>query len=228
MKIVFEDVYKKYKIGKVEVNALNGISLTINKGEFVCIAGPSGSGKTTLLNLIGCLDSSTTGNIYFDDYNITNAKEKVLEKIRKEKIGFIFQSFNLIETLNVFENIEYPSIGKKVNKKELYERIENFLKEIEITELKKRFPNELSGGQKQRVAIARAFVNQPQIILADEPTANLDSATANKVISLMKRINKEQNTSLIFSTHDYEIMNMADRIIRIHDGKVKGEEIKNG
>ncbi|OHD15171.1 MAG: hypothetical protein A2086_16150 [Spirochaetes bacterium GWD1_27_9] len=228
MKIVFEDVYKRYKIGKVDVNALNGISLTINKGEFVCIAGPSGSGKTTLLNLIGCLDSSTTGNIYFDDYNITNAKEKVLEKIRKEKIGFIFQSFNLIETLNVFENIEYPSIGKKVNKKELYERIENFLKEIEITELKKRFPNELSGGQKQRVAIARAFVNQPQIILADEPTANLDSATANKVISLMKRINKEQNTSLIFSTHDYEIMNMADRIIRIHDGKVKGEEIKNG
>ncbi|MBN1697297.1 MAG: ABC transporter ATP-binding protein [Spirochaetales bacterium] len=225
MNIRIMDVTKTYRLGKNEVHALNGISLEIESGCFLSLAGPSGSGKTTLLNLLGCIDSPTSGDIYFEDQNICLLKEKARGHIRKNTIGFIFQSFNLIETLNVYENVEYPSVGSRKDGKIMKEKIEHLLKEIGLIDQRKRFPNTLSGGQRQRVAIARAFVNDPGIILADEPTANLDSATGGRIIELMKKMNEEKCTSLIFSTHDPYIMEMAGKVIEIHDGKIKETRI---
>ena len=225
MHIKLNEIHKSYKLGKINIKALRGVSLEIDKGDFVCIAGPSGSGKTTLLNLLGCLDHPDQGQIYFDNNAVTGIREKEKEKIRKNRIGFIFQAFNLIETLNVYENIEYPALGVTFDKIKTREKIDFLLDEIGMAEFKKRYPNELSGGQRQRVAIARAFINDPQIILADEPTANLDSKTGSRVLELMKKINDEKKTSLIFSTHDPEIMEKARRIIKIHDGKLTGEEV---
>ena len=225
MKIKIENLIKNYALGKTQITALSGISLLINKGEFICIAGASGSGKSTLLNLIGCLDVPTKGEIFFDDKKISEMKEKEKEIIRKKNIGFIFQSFNLVETLNVYENVEYPSLGVLKFKKERDEKIDFLLNEIGMYEFKKRFPNELSGGQRQRVAIARAFINSPSIILADEPTANLDSKTGELVIEIMKKINDEEKTSLVFSTHDPNIMKIGKRKINLHDGKIEGDKL---
>ena len=224
MDINIKNLHKSYHLGKIKIEALRGVDLEIHKGDFVCIAGPSGSGKTTLLNLLGCLDNPDNGKIFFDGTDITILKVKAKEKIRKNQIGFIFQAFNLIETLNVYENIEYPALGVTFDKVKTAEKIDYLLEEIGMTEFKKRYPNELSGGQRQRVAIARAFINDPAIILADEPTANLDSKTGNRVLDLMKKMNQEKKTSLIFSTHDPEIMEKARRIIKIHDGEILGEE----
>jgi len=221
--LILDNVKKNYRLGKVEIPALRGISMKIIKGDFLCIAGPSGSGKSTLLNVIGCLDLPTIGEILFDGVNIQDIDESEREKIRRNTIGFIFQSFNLIETLNVRENIEYPALGGKYGRKELTERADFLLAELEIIDLKKRFPNELSGGQRQRAAIARAFINNPEVILADEPTANLDSETGMRVINLMKKINEENNTTLVFSTHDPRIMEIATKIVKLEDGKIKGE-----
>ena len=223
MDLILDNVKKNYRLGKVEIPALRGISMKIIKGDFLCIAGPSGSGKSTLLNVIGCLDLPTIGEILFDGVNIQDIDESEREKIRRNTIGFIFQSFNLIETLNVRENIEYPALGGKYGRKELTERADFLLAELEIIDLKKRFPNELSGGQRQRAAIARAFINNPEVILADEPTANLDSETGMRVINLMKKINEENNTTLVFSTHDPRIMEIATKIVKLEDGKIKGE-----
>jgi len=225
--VKLQDVKKIYMLGKTEVHALRGISINIEKGEFVCIAGPSGSGKTTILNLIGCIDHPTSGSVYIEDKLIKELKDNELTDLRLHKIGFIFQSFNLIPVLNVYENIEFPLLLKGgFSKKEREKIVLRFIEEVGLSDRIKNKPAELSGGQRQRVAIARALVTNPSIILADEPTANLDSETGQKIVDLMKKINEIENTTFIFSTHDPDIMNHAQRIIKIHDGLV-AEEVTN-
>ncbi len=224
--LVCKNVIKDYKLGNIVVNALKGINLEIDKGDFICIAGPSGSGKTTLLNLIGCIDVATSGTVEVAGQAIHNLKEKDLTKIRLHKVGFIFQTFNLIKVLNIYENVEFPLfLLKHISKKERDERIKYFLNEVGLYDRIKHKPNELSGGQRQRVAIARALVTQPEIILADEPTANLDSVTGENIVDLMRKINEHDKTTLIFSTHDYTIMSIAKRIVMIKDGLIVSDKL---
>ena len=209
-------------MGSIEVQALKGVSLEIEEGEFVCIAGRSGSGKTTLMNIIGLIDNFDRGSLVINGCAIKNQSRKELAKLRREFIGFIFQSFNLLPVLNVFENVEIPLIiAKKGNKEERRQRVNYLLEEVELADRSGHIPAELSGGQQQRVAVARALVTKPRIVIADEPTANLDSATGEKVLSLMKKINREEKTTFIFSTHDSDIWKMADKIIFLHDGLIK-------
>ena len=220
--VICEDVKKDYHLGKTIVNALKGIDLEINEGEFVCIAGPSGSGKTTLLNLIGCVDTATSGLVEVAGHNTGKQSSKQLTNIRLQNIGFIFQTFNLIKVLNVYENVEFPLLlMKHMSKKEREERIHYFLDEAGLYDRKKHKPNELSGGQRQRVAIARALVTKPDIILADEPTANLDSVTGESIIELMKKINEVDKTTFVFSTHDPEIMKITNKVFRLRDGLIE-------
>lgn len=219
--IVTKNITKEYRLGKTIVPALRGVDLEISKGEYVCVAGPSGAGKSTLLNMLGMLDEPTTGEILFDSQNITAMKDKELHKFRKSKITFIFQSFNLIPVLNAYENIEFPLLLQKVEKKEREERIRKITEEVGIAKYLKHRPDELSGGQRQRVAIARAIVTAPEVIMADEPTANLDSATGRSILDLMRRLNKEENTTFIIASHDDKIMNQADRLIKVIDGKIQ-------
>lgn len=221
--IKLKEVKKIYMLDKTEVHALRGIDLEIESGEFVCIAGPSGSGKTTILNLIGCIDVPTSGEVYVDGDLINKMKDKELTKIRLNKIGFIFQTFNLIPVLNVYENIEFPLLLKgNMSKREREKIVMKFIEEVGLKDRIKNKPAELSGGQRQRVAIARALVTNPKIVLADEPTANLDSETGQKIIDLMKEINKIEGTTFVFSTHDPDIMSHANRVIKVHDGKIVG------
>ena len=221
--IVFEDVSKTYKLGKVEVPALQDVSLTIDRGDFVTVMGPSGSGKSTLLNIVGLLDAPDQGDVFLHETKVDFRKERRLTLTRREKIGFIFQNFNLIPILNVYENVGYPLLNSSVPLGERKQRILQLLEAVGLQGLEKRFPNELSGGQRQRVAIARALVRSPEIVLADEPTANLDSATGQNILALMKKINAEQNTTFIFSTHDTSIHAMADHVISLIDGKIQNE-----
>lgn len=224
--VICKDVEKDYHLGKTIVHALKGISLEIDKGEFVCIAGPSGSGKTTMLNLIGCVDVSTGGTVEVAGEIINDLNEKQLTNIRLNKIGFIFQTFNLIKVLNVYENVEFPLLlMKHISKKEREERIKYFLDEVELYDRRNHRPNELSGGQRQRVATARALVTKPDIILADEPTANLDSKTGENIIQLMQKINKHDKTTFIFSTHDYEIMKIVNKVYHLKDGVIDRNDI---
>lgn len=220
--VELRDVKKIYHLGKVEVPAVKGVGFSIEKGDFISIAGPSGSGKTTILNMIGLVDQPSSGEVFIDGKPTSALKDAELTRLRHETLGFIFQSFNLIPVLNVWENIEFPLLlGKtRVGKDEKAEWIDHLIEEVGLTEWKKHKPNELSGGQRQRVAIARALVTRPQIVLADEPTANLDSATGEQIIELMKKINRELETTFIFSTHDAKIVNIADHIIRLRDGLV--------
>ncbi len=214
-------VKKIYMLDKTEVHALRGIDLAIKEGEFVCIAGPSGSGKTTILNLIGCIDKPTEGKVLIDNEDVSKFNDKKLTNYRLNKLGFIFQSFNLIPVLNVYENIEFPLLlQKNISKNQRKERVMHFIKEVGLEDRIKNKPSELSGGQRQRVAIARALVTNPIIVLADEPTANLDSETGEKIIALMKKINENEKTTFIFSTHDPDIMKHAQRIIKLHDGRI--------
>ena len=223
--VIVKDVKKRYDLGKTFVNALQGINLKIDKGDFVTVAGSSGSGKSTLLNLIGCLDYPTEGEVWVGDSKVSGMTEHELNFVRLKTIGFIFQSFNLIPVLNVFENIELPLlIRKDVSAEERRERVEHFIKEVGLTNQVKQKPSELSGGQRQRVAVARALVTKPQIILADEPTANLDSKTGMEIIDLMHEINKREDTTFIFSTHDPKIMQKADRVFYLEDGLISREE----
>lgn len=219
-------------MGNVVVPALRGISFSIERGDFVSIAGPSGSGKSTILNIIGLIDVPTSGELIIDGKNTKGLSDKELTRFRHEILGFIFQSFNLIPVLNVYENIEFPLLlGKtQVPKSEWKSWIEFLIGEVGLTEWRNHKPNELSGGQRQRVAIARALVTKPSIVLADEPTANLDSTTGEQIIDLMKKINRELETTFIFSTHDAKIVNIADHVIRLRDGMVienrrSGEDI---
>jgi putative ABC transport system ATP-binding protein len=218
--IITKNLTKDFQLGKTVVKALRGVDLEIKKGEYLSIAGPSGAGKSTLLNMIGLLDRPTTGDILFDDREVNNMKDKELHRFRKKRITFIFQTFNLIPVLNAYENIEYPLLIQKVTKQERIKRIDTVAKEVGIIEYLKHRPDELSGGQRQRVAIARALVTKPEVVLADEPTANLDSETGNNVLALIGKLNKEEKTTFIIATHDPAIWERADRVIRIIDGKV--------
>jgi putative ABC transport system ATP-binding protein len=216
------NVTKDYFLGSVRVPALKGISLTIEPGEFTVIAGPSGSGKTTILNLIGCVDTATSGDVIIAGKKTSELNDRELTALRLDTLGFIFQSFNLIPVLDVYDNIEFPLLLKKnLSKKEKKERVEYFIERVGLSGHLRHRPSELSGGQRQRVAIARALVTKPQIVLADEPTANLDSKTGQNIIDLMKEINTSEKTTFIFSTHDHSIMNQARRIIRLHDGVIE-------
>jgi len=219
--IEITNVTKDYPLGKVIVPALKGIDLMIEHGEFTVVAGPSGSGKTTLLNLIGCMDAPTTGVVKIAGQETTSLSEKELTDLRLHKIGFIFQSFNLISVLDVFDNVEFPLLlMKNISKKDRHDRVMNFVEKVGLQDHLKHRPNELSGGQRQRVAIARALVTKPEIILADEPTANLDSQTRQTIINLMKSINITEKTTFLFSTHDHHIIDQARRVVRLQDGVV--------
>jgi putative ABC transport system ATP-binding protein len=187
-----KNVEKIYQQGKIDVPALQGVNLTVNKGEFTTIFGPSGSGKTTLLNMIGCLDKPTSGDIFFTDKKLNDMDKKQLALIRRNNIGFIFQSYNLIPVLSAYENVEFAiKLTEKHNDKEIRDKVENILGSVGLGEMMDRHPNELSGGQKQRVAIARALVKEPKLVLADEPTANLDSKTSDEVLEIMVKMNQK-------------------------------------
>lgn len=216
------DVKKTYLQGKVEVRALQGIDLDIVRGEFTAIAGPSGSGKTTLLNLIGCLDSPTSGTIRLAGDDLSKLDQNRLADIRREKIGFIFQSYNLIPVLTAKENVEFAL--SLLDKPKGTERVMELLAEVGLEGMEHRRPSELSGGQQQRVAIARALIKDPDLVLADEPTANLDSDTGRSVLELMQAINRNRGTTFIFSTHDAMVMEYSRRLITIHDGKIASDE----
>jgi putative ABC transport system ATP-binding protein len=217
-------VTKDYPLGKTTVHALRGVDLEIKNGEFVAIAGPSGSGKSTLLNLIGCLDSPTKGEVWLSGTKINGQSDRALNRIRLNTIGFIFQSFNLIPVLNVVENVELPLlIMKDVTIEERRKRANHFIEAVGLAKQVKQKPAELSGGQRQRVAVARALATKPKIVLADEPTANLDSRTGIEIIDLMHKINRTDSTTFIFSTHDPKIMQLADRVIMLKDGLINGE-----
>ncbi len=215
-----EKVSRVFYLGKTKVRALDDISIEISEGEFLAIAGPSGSGKTTLLNLIGCIDKPSSGRIRIDGEEVSALSSSQLADIRLAKLSFIFQTFNLIPVLSAFENVEYPLLKTVRNGYERSERVRASLESVSLENYMRHRPDELSGGQRQRVAIARALVTEPRIILADEPTANLDQKTGEDILNIMKKINEDVNTLFIFSTHDLKVMQMASRIVRITDGKI--------
>ena len=218
--VSLRDAVKDYNLGKVVVHALQGVTLDVAAGEFLSIAGPSGSGKTTMLNLIGCVDTPTSGSVVVGGRDTTKLSERELTSLRLDTIGFIFQSFNLVSVLTVFQNIELPLLlQRKLNGTERRQRIMSMLEQVGIGAYANHRPSELSGGQRQRVAVARALVTRPQLVLADEPTANLDSVTGQNIIDLMKELNQKDGTTFIFSTHDAKVMSHANAIVRLADGK---------
>ncbi len=223
--VSIRDVVKEYELGQTVVQALRGVSLEVEQGEFISIAGPSGSGKTTLLNLIGCVDTATRGVVEVAWKDTATLKESQLTDLRLNTIGFIFQSFNLVSVLTLFQNVEFPLLlQRRLNAKEREKKVMELLEQVGLASHAKHRPNELSGGQRQRVAVARALVTDPKIVLADEPTANLDSATGQQIIDLMKSLNQQKGTTFIFSTHDYKVMEHANAVIRLADGKILGKE----
>jgi len=226
MIIDIKDLWKVYPMDNNEISALKGVNLEIKEGEFVSVAGPSGSGKTTLMNIIGLIDRPSRGYLEINQLEIKNQDRKEMARLRRDFIGFVFQSFNLLPVLNVFENVELPLIIAKKggSKAERRDRVNYLLEEVGLAGRKGHVPAQLSGGEQQRVAIARALVTTPKIVIADEPTANLDSATGEKVLGLMKNINREDKTTFIFTTHDPGIWEMADHIVFLHDGAVKSEK----
>jgi len=226
MLIQIKDLWKIYPMGNVEIQALKGINLSITEGDFVCIAGPSGSGKTTLLNIIGLIDGFDKGELKIDNIEIKEQEQQKLAILRSSLVGFIFQSFNLLPVLNVYENVELPLIisQKKFSKKEKEDKVNFLLKEVGLMDRANHIPAELSGGEQQRVAIARALVTSPRIIIADEPTGNLDSSNAENILTLMRKINRTEKTTFIFSTHDEKIWNMADHIVFLRDGEIKQDK----
>jgi putative ABC transport system ATP-binding protein len=216
-----EHVHKDYLLGEQTVPALKDVTLAIKRGVFLAIAGPSGSGKTTLLNLIGCIDTPTRGKIYINDEDVSGKTADQLADLRARTIGFIFQSFNLLPVLSAAENVEYPLLQRDdLTRAERRRRTDHFLDIVGLTQFARHRPNQLSGGQRQRVAIARALAIQPAIVLADEPTANLDHVTGQEILQLMKEINRHFKTTFIFSTHDQRVMKMADRLVKVEDGEI--------
>lgn len=215
------NVIKDYPLGKTSVRALHGVSLTIEKGEFLAIAGPSGSGKTTLLNLIGCIDVPTSGSVSVAGESVETLNDHQRTRLRLHNLGFIFQSFNLVSVLTLYQNVEFPLLLQGgLTSSERRKRVLEMIDRVGLTPQTRQRPNELSGGQRQRVAIARALVTQPQIVMADEPTANLDSKTGESIIDLMKHMNEEAKTTFLFSTHDHQVMKHAARVITLHDGQI--------
>lgn len=224
-----ENVSKDYTVGEVTIRALDGVSFEIEPASFVSFVGPSGSGKTTLLNLIGCLDKPTEGKLTVAGTEIIGLNRKQSASFRGEHIGFIFQDFNLIPVLTVYENIEYPLLMvQSVPTKERQKRVGAVIEAVGMTDQKDKYPDQISGGQKQRVAVARALVTNPKLVLADEPTANLDHKTAYMVLELMKRMRDEFKTTFIFSTHDQKIVGEAEIIYTLEDGQLAGRETKGG
>ncbi|MHA1397208.1 MAG: ABC transporter ATP-binding protein [Candidatus Heimdallarchaeaceae archaeon] len=213
-----KNVSKAYSLGEVKVQALNNVNLVIHEGEIVSIVGPSGSGKTTLLNLIGALDYVDSGKIYVAGRNLAVLSDKELSLLRRETIGYVFQNFNLLEEINAEKNIEMPMILAKRPKEERKKRVEQLLKDVNLLDRKNHLPDQLSGGEQQRVAIARALANDPKIILADEPTGNLDSSTGLKILKLLLELSKNNKKTLIYVTHDNELAILADRQIYMSDG----------
>lgn len=222
--IEIKNVKKNYPLGKTTVHALRGIDISIQEGDLLSIVGPSGSGKTTLLNIIGCIDSATEGSVKIGGIEVTTMSDRSITDIRLHKIGFIFQTFNLIPVLNVQENVEFPLLlMKKHSKSEVKKRSEKLIEEVGLMQYIKHRPAELSGGQRQRVAIARALITHPDIVLADEPTANLDSVTGDQILELMQEMNRIEKTTFIFSTHDANVLKYAKDVIKIKDGLVVKE-----
>lgn len=220
--VEIKNVFKSYQLGSTEVYAIRGLSLNIRRGDFIALIGASGSGKTTLLNLVGSLDVADKGEILIENVSLKELSENQKSFLRNEKIGFIFQSFNLVPVLNVFENIEVPlMIRKGMKDEERKARVLTALKDVGLEEFAHHRPDQLSGGQRQRVAIARALVTEPVLILADEPTANLDSKTAHHIIDLMLELNRKRNTTFFFCTHDEKLMSRVQRIVKIKDGVIE-------
>ncbi len=227
--ITAEKLHKDYRAGEVTVRALREVSFTIEPSSFVSFVGPSGSGKTTLLNLIGCLDKPTSGRLSVAGTDVSSLDRTASARFRGDNIGFIFQDFNLLPVLTVRENIEYPLLMvQKVAELERKKRMDKLLEQVGMTDQGDKYPDQISGGQKQRVAVARALVTNPKLVLADEPTANLDHDTAYMVINLMKRMRDEFKTTFIFSTHDPKIVNEAEIIYPLEDGELKGRRAAGG
>lgn len=220
--------HKEYKNGQTIINALDGVSLSIREGEFLSLAGPSGSGKTTLLNMIGCIDALTSGEISFEGQSVAHLSQKQLTNLRREKIGFIFQSFNLIPVLTAAENVAIALSLLGVKDSEANRRVNIALKEVGLAGMENRKPAELSGGQQQRVAIARALIKQPKVVLADEPTANLDSKNGKAILQLMRDLNESHKTTFVFSTHDQMVMECAQRLVYMHDGEIMSDKPQKG
>ncbi|MBC8383908.1 MAG: ABC transporter ATP-binding protein [Candidatus Cloacimonetes bacterium] len=218
--IRIEDIRKEYKLGKVVVPALNGVGIDIRRGEFIAIMGPSGSGKSTLMHILGCLDSPTSGSYFLNDDDISSIKKRKLASIRNKQIGFVFQTFNLLPHLNVQKNVELPLMYSGMSKKQRIAKARKVITEVGLADRIKHKPTELSGGQRQRVAIARAIVNDPAIILADEPTGNLDSASGNDILSIFSDLHAKGNTVIIV-THDPAVAQRANRVIKIVDGLIQ-------
>jgi len=217
-----ENVFKRYRLGEQDVTALSDVTLSIEPGVFLAIAGPSGSGKSTLLNIIGCIDTPTSGRVLINDQDVSGQTPDALADLRARTIGFIFQTFNLLPVLSAEENVEYPLLQlPELSRAERQKRVRHYLAMVGLTKYAGHRPNQLSGGQRQRVAIARALATHSKIVLADEPTANLDRKTGENILRLMKKINRESGTTFVFSTHDRRVMNMADRLVRIEDGEIK-------
>jgi len=216
-----ENVWKVYKMGEVEVNALKGISLDIKKGEFIAITGASGSGKSTMMNIVGCLDIPTKGSIFLEDHDISKMSESDLAQIRAKKIGFVFQQFNLINTLSALENVMLPLEFQNISTADARKKAEQILKRVGLGDRMHHRPLQLSGGQQQRVAIARSLSNDPEVILADEPTGNLDSKSGAEVISLLEHLWKKEGKTIIMVTHDIGLAKHAKRQIKLKDGQVE-------
>ena len=216
-----EHVCKDYRLGEQTVRALDDVSLSIEQGVFLAIAGPSGSGKSTLLNLIGCIDTPTSGRILIDGKDVSGQSPDQLADLRARTIGFVFQTFNLLPVLSAQENVEYPLLQmRELGRDERRARVAKMLEIVGLARFARHRPNQLSGGQRQRVAIARALVTRPRLVLADEPTANLDHQTGEGILTLMQEINRRSGTTFIFSTHDRKVMSKANRLVRIEDGRV--------
>jgi len=224
-----EHVCKDYRLGEETVHALKDISFNIDDGVFLAIAGPSGSGKSTMLNMIGCVDTPTSGRIVIDGTDVSGKTPDELADLRSRTISFVFQTFNLFPVLTARENVEYPLLRRAdVGKAERKERVEFFLDTVGLAKYADHRPNQLSGGQRQRVAIARALATRPRIVLADEPTANLDYKTGESILSMMRAINRAFETTFVFSTHDQRVMGMADRLVRVEDGEITALGIRAG
>jgi putative ABC transport system ATP-binding protein len=221
--VELKEVKKAYRTGPIEVPALRGISLRVAPGEFLAIAGPSGSGKTTLLNIIGGLDRADTGEVLVERKNLQLLSSGELARLRLQRLGFVFQAYNLLLVLTALENAEFTLLLQGVPVKQRKERVQKLFAEIGLAGLEHRRPGELSGGQQQRVAVARAMVTEPALILADEPTANLDSVTATALLEVMEQLNRAHNTTFVYSTHDPQVMERARRLIRLHDGQIASD-----
>ena len=218
------NVSKSYRSGEVRVAALENISVEIAEGEFVALAGPSGSGKTTLLNLIGCIDKPDTGRIRIAGTDVTGVSFSRLAVLRRELIGFIFQTFNLLPVLSAFENVEYPLLFSQFSKKARHRAVWQWLEHVGLANHARQRPDQLSGGQRQRVAIARAMITQPRVVLADEPTANLDSESGDRILDLLAEVNRSTRVTFLFSTHDPRLIDRAERRIRVRDGRITSDE----